>query len=316
MKRPKRRAFDIKLVTAGKRGKNMAKEINLGIAWSSTPDSYTYVATQLTAEKTGANVVMLDMVKSCDLEYDQEDKLVNAKDEAGVLTSEAARLVKASRWTGSNSEELLKDIDCVIFPGGYDISPTLFKDEQAWHGIEGDLDVSAERDVSDYILVSYCLDHDIPMLGICRGMQMMAVVSGAEMVQDVPTYYEELGVEYNYIHRDKIKKLFIGHPVEVTEGSLIHKIMGENPVQGAPSWHHQMVKDASGTKLTVTGTTDTCGVSIVEVIERSDLKFCLGVQYHPEVPIRMEIKDEHEGDNLMDTESAMKVFNALVGACE
>ncbi|MBQ1890499.1 MAG: gamma-glutamyl-gamma-aminobutyrate hydrolase family protein, partial [Selenomonas sp.] len=52
---------------------------------------------------------------------------------------------------------------------------------------------SAERDVSDYLLMSYCLEKDVPVLAICRGMQMLSVVSGADIIQDIPTYMSGLG---------------------------------------------------------------------------------------------------------------------------
>ena len=73
-------------------------------------------------------------------------------------------------------------------------------------GIEKDSDYSAERDVSDYLLFSYCLEKNIPILAICRGMQMLSIVSGAEIVQDIPRWFAEEGAEYCYQHRDRRKK--------------------------------------------------------------------------------------------------------------
>lgn len=289
-------------------------KVNLGIAWTHAPDSFTYVGVKIAAGETGANVKILDMVKSGDLNYDENNKLVDAKDEKGVLSSGAAKIVKEKRWKNSNVEEVLRGIDCLILPGGCDISPTLLKEEQPWHDVEGDEEVCAERDVSDYILMSYCLDKDIPVLCICRGMQLMGVVSGADMVQDLPKYFEEIGVEYNYFHREAPKVYFMSHSADVAPGSLLHKIMGTDCIEGCPSWHHQMVKDVRGTGLVVTATTNTNGVNIIEAIERPDLQFCLGVQYHPEIPVRILALGEYERETMMDHDTAMKVFNALIDA--
>ena len=62
---------------------------------------------------------------------------------------------------------------------------------------------SAERDVSDYLLMSYCLGKDIPILAICGGMQMLSVVSGADMLRDIPYYLREQGIDYRYEHRNE-----------------------------------------------------------------------------------------------------------------
>ena len=286
---------------------------NLAIAWNNVPDAPSYVGAIVAARETGANVIFLDMVKSADLAYDEAGLLCWGKTESGILSSEAAKLVKKNTWHNSNVEEVMEGIDCVILPGGCDVSPTLFKKEQPWHGIEGDLEVSAERDVSDYLLLSYCLDRDIPVYCICRGMQLLAIVSGGEIIQDMGTYYEELGIEYKDTHRDPEKKLFIPHDVAVLDrDSLLYKITKKDLLEGCPSWHHQMVGDISDTGLTVTATKETEGITVIEAVERKDKTFCIGVQFHPEMAVHDHVKGIKRADELMDYETAMSVFNALV----
>ena len=168
------------------------KPVSVGIAWSNVPDSYSYTSTIIAVKEAGATPVILDMVKSYDLNYDKKGNLIDSKDEHGILTSRAAKLVKCNQWQNSNAAAVMKGIDCIIFPGGWDISPTLYYNEQPWHGIEKDSDYSAERDVSDYLLFSYCLEKNIPTLAICRGMQMLSIVSGAEIVQDIPRWFASL----------------------------------------------------------------------------------------------------------------------------
>ncbi|MBR2697351.1 MAG: gamma-glutamyl-gamma-aminobutyrate hydrolase family protein [Clostridia bacterium] len=88
----------------------------------------------------------------------------------------------------------------VLFTGGEDISSTPFFDPEPWHGIAAEIDHNAKRDVSDCLTMGCCLDNDIPVMGICRGMQMPGVVSGAEMIQGIPAWFAELGVEYDDTH--------------------------------------------------------------------------------------------------------------------
>ena len=287
-------------------------DINLAIAWTNTPHSVSYESTIIAAKETGANVILLDMVESYDLSY-KDGSLTSGKDQRGMLTSEAAKLVKCNKALNSNVATVMKGIDCVIIPGGWDISPTLYYEEEDWHGIESDGDYCAERDVSDYLLISYCLEKNIPIYCICRGMQMLAVVSGAKMVQDIGRYYGQKGLDYDNTHRDKNKKIFASHDVEViSKDSLLYKTTGRTLLEKCPSWHHQMVESVSGTRLTVTAVAGSDSLPLIEAIERKDQSFCLGVQYHPEISVR-KVKENSEDANLyMDSDLAMTGFNALV----
>ena len=82
------------------------------------------------------------------------------------------------------------------------------------------------------------------------------------------------------------------------------------------SWHHQVVGDVSGTQLKVTGVTMTQGVKIIEVIERIDKSFALGVQFHPEEAIRKTMTQEPDSDNFMPLYEAERYFIALINACK
>lgn len=283
------------------------------VAWSDNMETYSIISLLRTIEAAGAEAVVLDQALSADLDYDADGNLINAEDEHGILTSESAKKVKVNTWQNSNVPEIMEGVDCVVFPGGKDISPTLFYDEQEWHGIEGDTNYSGERDVSDYILLSYCLEKDIPVLAICRGMQMMSVVSGAEIIQDIPQWYKDQGIEFHPIHRDPQKKVFTSHPVQVlSHDSLLYKITGTDTIDKVPSWHHQMVGSVDNTRLEVTAQTETDGKEIIEAVERPDKKFCIGVQYHPEVAARKNLDHEEDAGLFMDYDAAMVLFNALL----
>ena len=285
---------------------------NIYVAWSNKQDSYSFVSTIKTIKAIGCNPVVLDMVRSTDLSYKDNNTLVDATDEHGILLSDLAKEVKTNLWEHSNVEAIAKNIDCVIFPGGSDICPTLWKEEGKWHGIEGDTDYSAERDISDYLLMSYCLEKDIPVFAICRGMQMLSVVSGAKMINDIPSYFASLGKDDKETHRDDEKKVFASHDVDVIdESSLLYKITKQKTLTKVPSWHHQGVLSVDDTKLVCTAETITDGVRIIEGVERKDLSFCFGVQFHPEVAVRKIVDQEEDASNYMDMESASSFFKAL-----
>ncbi len=283
------------------------------VAWSNIQTSNSFTSTLCAIKAMGAEPVVLDQALSADLAYDHNNMLVDAKDEHGILTSGAAKRVKINTWSGSNVEKMMKNVDCVVFPGGSDICPTLYYNEQQWHGISEDANYSAERDVSDYILLSYCLDRDIPVLCICRGMQMLSVVSGADMIQDLPQWFEEQGIKTSFLHRDPEKRSFIAHPVKIPSAeSLIYRIMHVDSIEGVPSWHHQAIKGVDNTRLVVTAYTETDGKQIIEAVERPDKTFCLGIQFHPEVAVRKWINKEADAENYMKYDDAIALFRSLL----
>ena len=174
------------------------EEVVIGIAWRADTDSEFYTNIVAAVEEAGGKPVLLDQVKADYLTYDSNNTLVDCTDEVGGLTLESANAIKENLWEGTNIEEVMQGIDAVIFTGGEDISSSLYSDPEPWHGIEAEIDFNATRDVSDYILMSYCIEKNIAAVGFCRGMQMLAVVSGAKMIQDIPTHFQNLNKEYLY----------------------------------------------------------------------------------------------------------------------
>ena len=179
------------------------KEVVIGIAWRADTDSEFYTNIVAAVEEAGGKPVLLDQVKADYLTYDSNNTLVDCTDEVGGLTLESANAIKENLWESTNIEEVMQGIDAVIFTGGEDISSSLYSDPEPWHGIEAEIDFNATRDVSDYILMSYCIEKNIAAVGFCRGMQMLAVVSGAKMIQDIPTHFQNLNKEYLYQHRNE-----------------------------------------------------------------------------------------------------------------
>ena len=293
------------------------KEVVIGIAWRGDTDSEFYTNIVTAVEEAGGKPVLLEQVKADYLTYDSKNTLVNCTDEVGGLTLESANAIKANLWENTNIEDVMQGIDAVIFTGGEDISSSLYSDPEPWHGIEAEIDFNATRDASDYILMSYCIEKDIAVVGFCRGMQMLAVVSGAEMIQDIPTYFQNLNKEYLYQHRNEKAtpesyRDYAPHDVSIAKDSLAYNIYQKNLLTGCPSWHHQAVLNVDDTNLVVSGSVDTNSEKIIEIIEYTGKDFIIGFQFHPEAAVVKHLKGADNAVDFMDCETALLVFEALI----
>jgi len=289
----------------------------IGIAWRADTDSEFFTNICKAVEAAGASWVLLDQVQSADLHYNGEGKLTQGVTPLGSLDESAAKYVRINSWHGSNAEAAVANVNIVLFTGGEDISSTLFYSPEPWHNIVSEIDYNAERDVSDYLTMTYCLDHDIPLMGFCRGMQMLSVVSGGEVIQDVPAYFSEVGVAYHDEHRNQ--KLtpdsyrdYAAHDVQVAPNSFFYDMVHTDTLTGCPSWHHQAVKNVDNTRLAVTGYTDTDGIVMIEAVERTDKTFAVGLQFHPEAALVKHMENAENRDDFMDFDTALSIFQWIV----
>ena len=291
--------------------------IVIGIAWRDDVTAGSYTSVVKTIEAAGGKSVLLPQVKSADLIYDENGRLTNGVTKNGVLTNAAGKLIRCNRYQKSNAADALAKVSAVVFSGGEDISPSLYYTPQPWREINAECNYNAERDVSDFLLMEYCLDHDIPILCICRGMQMLSVVSGAEMIQDIPAYFAEKGKEYNYQHRNQkaapgSSRDYAPHDVSIVKDSLLYEIAGAETLSGCPSWHHQAVLNVKNTRLKVTGTHNTNGIKIIEAVERTDKTFALGLQFHPEAAVAKHLQNAENANSYMNYDIAISFFKYLI----
>jgi putative glutamine amidotransferase len=150
-------------------------------------------------------------------------------------------------------DELLDRLDGLVLTGG------------------SDLGASPERDGFELALARRALERDMPVLGICRGMQLMNVALGGGIVQHLP---DVVGHEN---HRHTLGA-FADHRVRLEPGSLAARVVGRHE-EGVKSHHHQGL-DGLGDGLVATGWAVEDG--IVEAIEEPERRFALGVLWHPE----------------------------------
>ena len=291
------------------------QSVRIGIAWQQTPSNFERAAMAIRA--AGGEPVVLTQIRPAGFEYDGNEVNNRYLDSHGILLQQYADVVKRHTYHGTAIDSLMQGIQAVVFLGGGDISPTLFATPQPWHGIEEERNYETTRDLSEYLTMTYCLDHHIPILCLCRGMQMLGVVSGAPLIQDLGTYYRSMGKVDHYVHRaarDAVgKRHYTPHDVTVTDTtSLIYRITRTATIAAVPSWHHQAVGDITGTPLKVTAVTVDDGIEVIEAIERTDVRFALGVQFHPEEAVRMHLKGETQASQFMPLEQAVDYFRALV----
>ncbi|MBS1678928.1 MAG: gamma-glutamyl-gamma-aminobutyrate hydrolase family protein [Actinobacteria bacterium] len=169
---------------------------------------------------------------------------------------------------------LLDIVDGLLVIGGVDVDPARYGEEG-----EAELEVvDGERDDFEVALMRRALEREIPLLGICRGMQVLNVALGGSLTQD-------LGSEANQLHRPHLGT-FVGteHEVDVADSSLAARAAGGGR-QVVHSHHHQAI-DRLGRDLAVSA---TAADGVIEAVETRGGSFALGVQWHPEADEHSEV---------------------------
>jgi putative glutamine amidotransferase len=161
--------------------------------------------------------------------------------------------------------DVLDGLDGLMFTGGADVDPALYGEQP--HPTSR---VRRERDVAELMLMRAALAADLPVLAICRGMQVMAVAYGGRLHQHLP---DVLG---HHNHRPLSGPKFGEHEVRMAPGTLCHRILGDSV--RVNSYHHQGVADPAG--LLESGWCPDDG--LVEAVEDPARRFAVGVQWHPE----------------------------------
>jgi putative glutamine amidotransferase len=171
--------------------------------------------------------------------------------------------------SGSSLERIYSVLDGVLLPGGDDVAPERYG--QVPHPQLGEVD--GNRDELEITIARWAMRDDKPLLGICRGIQVLAVAAGGTLYQDLPSEWEG---DFSHNVRD-FGPDFLSHAIEVEDGSVLFQTIGRQVVE-VNSFHHQAVRDVPQGFIVSARSTD----GVVEGIEASELKFAVGVQCHPE----------------------------------
>ena len=196
-------------------------------------------------------------------------------------------------YTEEDMDEILERVDGVLFTGGGDLDPKRYGEEV--------MDCCGEimyiRDNFEFPLIEKVLKMDKPMLGICRGFQVLNVALGGTLYQDINTQLERPnGVEHR---RNKVEEYPQHvHQVDVVSGTPLAEFANGKTRIGVNSLHHQAVKDMAPSLRSMAVSED----GIIEAVYLPGKKFAMGVQWHPEY--------------LRKTDPiAQNIFDAFIKAC-
>jgi microsomal dipeptidase-like Zn-dependent dipeptidase/anthranilate/para-aminobenzoate synthase component II len=185
---------------------------------------------------------------------------------------------------------VLDSLDGILFTGGADLNP-LYMGEEPIRELRG---INPKRDLQELLLVRLAFDRQIPMLGICRGIQVMTAALDGSLYQDL--YTQAITDESPLLkHNQDLARGYASHTVIIEKDTILYQIMQTEKL-AVNSFHHQSVKDA-GPYLKICAKAPD---GIVEAVESSEYKPILGVQWHPECFLS-------SGDNSM-----MPIFEWLV----
>ena len=169
--------------------------------------------------------------------------------------------------------DVVRAVDGILLTGGGDVNPHLYGEmpHPTFKGAE------EHRDALEIELAVRAIELDVPVLAICRGLQVMNVALGGTLVQDIPSSIPN-AIEHVVKHPMDV----IAHDVHITPGTRLAELLrpsaGERPTCPVNSRHHQSIKRLASSLLVSATAPD----GVIEAIERPASAFCLGVQWHPE----------------------------------
>ena len=163
---------------------------------------------------------------------------------------------------------LLDTLDGIVLSGGADIDPDYLAEEPL-----DCVSVNPRRDLQELTLVRLAADRQIPILGICRGIQILTAALGGKLYQDIKTQHDRPCIE----HSQTIARGLPSHDVQLEKDSLLYSFFGKETL-AVNSFHHQAVKEVpAGFRVTAVAPD-----GIIEGMESTTFRPILGVQWHPE----------------------------------
>lgn len=191
-------------------------------------------------------------------------------------------------------------IDGLLLSGGQDISPELYNEE----AIAELGKVDPARDNWELKLFKAAYRKKLPILGICRGMQLINVGLGGSLYQDIYSQYKD-----SLQHTSKQDESCAYHKILIEAGSQLEEILCCLDSLYVNSYHHQAIKEI-GNNLKIVAKSDEGVIEAVEAkAENSDQRFLIGVQWHPEDLAGVD-------DNSLTNNCFQQLFKALISAAK
>ena len=162
---------------------------------------------------------------------------------------------------------MLPRLDGLILAGGPDVEPSRYGQAAG----PNTQPPRPERDAAEVALFEQAMTDDLPVLGICRGMQVINVARGGTLHQHLPDVLGDAS-------HAPAPAVYSSHPVRVAEGTRTAAVLGRTDVDCVPSYHHQAI-DALGRGLVGTAWAPD---GLLEALEDPSASFCVAVQWHPE----------------------------------
>ena len=194
--------------------------------------------------------------------------ILSKSSENYVKWVEGENIIILDAYTIKNTDSILKLADGIILTGGEDINPLEYNDTI---NLKVCGDINYERDTLERKLFDFAFDNKIPLIGVCRGMQMMNVASGGTLFGDIPT---EIGTKV--IHRNNGE---VFHEIVLCDTSTLIFPIGTDTIM-VNSWHHQGLKIMPNHFRVIARSYDNLPEAVV--MDTSIHPFMIAVQFHPE----------------------------------
>jgi putative glutamine amidotransferase len=192
-------------------------------------------------------------------------RYVSAVEQAGAIA-----LILPANHSSRGLSRYMNTLDGLVISGGdFDIHPRYYGEKP----INQLGTIKPQRTEFELELATSALKRDLPVLGICGGAQVINVMLGGSLYQDIAVQLPDAGE-----HQQSSRKRVGGHRVQVQDGTRLHKIIGRQSLE-VNTTHHQAIKTL-GRGLVVNA---VAGDGVIEGIESTHHEFVLGLQWHPEV---------------------------------
>jgi putative glutamine amidotransferase len=185
-----------------------------------------------------------------------------------ILHAGGAPLIVPSAQDENSMTRILDAADGLILSGGPDIHPRRYGEEPL-AGL-GEVDETLDR--MEILAARLAVAKNLPVLGICRGIQVLNVALGGTLYQDIASQVPE-----SLCHMPKADKAVNTHTIRIEAGSRLHKLLGRREIW-VNGKHHQAVKDFAPGLTAAAQAAD----GVVEAVELEGKRFVVGVQWHPE----------------------------------